>query len=798
MMRAAVLLALAVALLGCDSGAARAQDPAAGARPAGSRTAAPGDSLSARVARGETAWNRGDRDAALAEFRPVYEAFARSGSRLSAPQLIAAGTAARYLGRQDHRRFRDALRAYDAAAEADPANVEALVLAGELFLEKYNSGDAQDAFAAALRIAPRHPRALLGAARRLQFDGQPGALEQATLSLEADPRFADAHVFVASLHLDDERYGEARAAVDRALAIDSTSLDALTMLAAIHHMQGETAEAASAERRVLARNPRHAELYEKLSELSARHRLYADAVTFARKGVAVDSSAWGAWGLLGINELRTGSPGPAREHLETSFRGDPYNVWIKNTLDLLDTHGQYVSSETDRFRFLLERGEAGLLAPYFAELSEEAYAKLAQRYGHRPAAPITMDVYRRHADFSVRTVGLTGMGALGVSFGRVLAMDSPAARERGSFNWGSTLWHEIAHTFTLGVTDHRIPRWLSEGLSVLEERRARSGWGAQGGLDFLIAMKQGRLLPVSRLTEGFVRPTYPAQVGHAYYQASLVCELIERDWGWLAMGALLAEYRKGRETPEALQAALGVSEAEFDRRFEAYLRERFARPLAALDPASAGDAGAPSDAVARATAASGDLLAQLAAGSALVEAGRGAEAVPFLERAKAIYPEYAGPNSPYRLLAQVFRPTDPRRAAAELARHTALAETDFEANVELATLLEQLGDSAGAAAALERAVWIHPYDPAVHERLATLYGRLGQRARAVRERAAVLALDPVDRSEALYQLARAQLAAGDVATARRSVLSALEIAPGFERAQSLLLEIRRGTGGGAR
>lgn len=790
--RIVLLLALSPAILGCDSGPARAQDPTAGAR-----APQPSDSLSVRVARGEAAWNRGDRDSAFAEFRRVHEAYTRSGARLAAPELIAAGTASKYLGRADSRYFRDAIRAWDAAAAADPKNPEPLVLAGELFLEKYNSADAQDAFATALRLDPKHPRALLGAARRLQFDGQPGALEQARLSLEADPGYADAHVFVASLHLDDERYADARSAVDRALAIDSTSLDALTMLAAIHHMEGDAAAAEVVERRVLGRNPRHAELYEKLAELSARHRRYSDAVAFASRGISVDSSAWGAWGLLGINELRTGSPRPAREHLEIAFRGDPFNVWIKNTLDLLDTHSQYVASGTERFQFMLERTEAPLLAPYFAELSEEAYAKLAERYGHRPAAPITMDVYRRHADFSVRTVGLTGMGALGVSFGRVLAMDSPAARERGSFNWGSTLWHEIAHTFTLGVTDHRIPRWLSEGLSVLEERRARTGWGAQGGLDFVMALKQGRLLPVSRLTEGFVRPTYPAQVGHAYYQASLVCELIERDWGWPRMRAFLEEYRKGRETPAALQAALGVSEAEFDRRFDAYLRERFQRPLAALDAASEVHAGTPADAVARATATPGDLLAQLAAGRALVDAGRGADAVPFLERAKAIYPEYAGAESPYRLLAQVYRATDPRRAAAELTRHTALAETDFSANVELAALLEQLGDSAGAAAALERAIWIHPYDPAVHERLATLYGRLGKGALAVRERTSVLALDPVDRSEALYRLARAQLGARDPAAARRSVLAALEIAPGFERAQALLLEIRRGGAGGA-
>src|SRR6185369_15149524 len=110
---------------------------------------------------------------------------------------------------------------------------------------------------------------------------------------------------------------------------------------------------------------------------------------------------------------------------------------------------------------------------------------LAARYGIRPPVPVRIEVFPRHADFSVRTVGLAGMGALGACFGPVIAMDSPSARDRGQFNWGSTLWHEIAHTFHLALSDNRVPRWLTEGLAVLEERRAKPGWGAQVSPEFL-------------------------------------------------------------------------------------------------------------------------------------------------------------------------------------------------------------------------------------------------------------------------------------------------------------------------
>src|SRR6185369_5702950 len=162
---------------------------------------------------------------------------------------------------------------------------------------------------------------------------------------------------------------------------------------------------------------------------------------------------------------------------------------------------------------------------YLGPLLEEAYDSLAARYEYRPTTPIRIELYDRHADFSVRTAGLTGIGALGVSFGNMLAMDSPSAREPGSFNWGSTAWHELTHAFTLGLSAHKVPRWFSEGLSVLEEHRARPAWGQGPSPLFLAALKADKLVALSRINEGFVRPSHPAEIQFSYYQASLVCEM---------------------------------------------------------------------------------------------------------------------------------------------------------------------------------------------------------------------------------------------------------------------------------
>ena len=101
-------------------------------------------------------------------------------------------------------------------------------------------------------------------------------------------------------------------------------------------------------------------------------------------------------------------------------------------------------------------------------------------------------------------------------------------------------------------------------------------------------------------------------------------------------------------------------------------------------------------------------------------------------------------------------------------------------------------DPAEAAGALERAILIHPFDPEPHARLAELAAALGRPALEVRERRALVALRPVDRAGALYRLAVAQRRAGDATGARRSVLAALEIAPGYAEAQDLLLELAGG------
>jgi cellulose synthase operon protein C len=175
----------------------------------------------------------------------------------------------------------------------------------------------------------------------------------------------------------------------------------------------------------------------------------------------------------------------------------------------------------------------------------------------------------------------------------------------------------------------------------------------------------------------------------------------------------------------------------------------------------------------------------------LAERQRWDEAVRELEKAKGLLPSYAGEDSPYRTLARIhITRGDSAAAMRELAAMTMRNELAYGANLELAAMAAARGDSVTAVAALERALYISPFDLTVHERLAAHAGSSRRHALAIRERQAVLALNPTDRVEALYQLAKAFADAGDVASARREVLRALDLAPNYEKAQALLLSLQ--------
>jgi tetratricopeptide (TPR) repeat protein len=756
--------------------------------------------LTAAANLAETLFRRGRIDEAMDRFDRFIDVYNGASGRLAAADLVAVGRAVAYLGRERPDLFQDALRAFDEAASRDPFGHEARVRAGDLFLEKYSSPEAKEEYQAVLDVNPNHPGALFGMARALEFDGSAASGQALDHLLGVNPRHAEARALRARQLLTRGDRDGAQAQVDGVLEVDPTSLSGLTALAAIHFVSGDDRAFRDTRARVLQMSPRYATFDATLADVAVQTRRYAEAVERAAAAVALDSADWRAWGLLGLNRLRLGDVPGGRAALERAFTGDPFNPWFKNTLDLLDTFERFTIRRTEHFELFLHGEEADLLATYLVQLAEEAYAALVARYGIEPPLPVRVELYPSHADFSVRALGEAGLGALGVSFGSVLVMDSPTARTLGEYNWASVFWHELAHTFHLAMTDHRVPRWFSEGLAVHEQRKGRAGWGHRPSASFLAALRDGRLKPVSALNDGFMRPDYPEQVLHSYYQASLVFELVEERWGFAAVRDMLEGHRRGDEEDALFESVLGMSLESFDETFDRYLHERFARPLRGL-PRSGGERPG-SDASLEAldafvAARPDDFAARLTLGARLSSEGRLDEAERHLMAASEIFPEYVGPDAPHVQLAVVYRRKGRLDLAAQsLARYDALDEASYGTRIERAEILRALERPAEAADALAEAALIWPYEIGLHRQLADAYAELGNRRSEVLERRAVVALRPTDRAEAYYLLARAEHATGDSDAARRSVLRALEVAPNYEAALEFLLQLRGGPGSG--
>ena len=238
------------------------------------------DLLMAKWNLAEIHHHRGEYQLAEDFYHAIREAF-QTQPGLNARDLYAIANATRRLGRSDPQLFKEAVQLFDQARRMDPSEVDAGIALGELLLEKYNNQEALEVFEEVLSRHDRQPLALLGLARSQHFDYSSAALQTALQVLELNPKLVPARVFMSRLYIELEQYEDAKLEVQRALEVNPVSLEALAMLAVVHHLERNTAGFVAAEQRVLGLNPRYAGLYTALADLSAQNRLYREARDFA-------------------------------------------------------------------------------------------------------------------------------------------------------------------------------------------------------------------------------------------------------------------------------------------------------------------------------------------------------------------------------------------------------------------------------------------------------------------------------------------------------------------------------------
>lgn len=644
---------------------------------------------------------------------------------------------------------------------------------GMLFHQRFNNPEAVNLFNEALKQDSGIAQAYLGLAM-VSADGFDGkATEYAAKAIAADPKLVEAHELLADLALEDakpqEAVKEARAAI--ALAPyegGSDALDAMAILAAANVLEDKNADADDWIAKIKAVNPGYGEGYAIVGRHLVLNRRYPEGVAYYGKAVEADPKLWSARSNLGVNLMRMGEEDEPRKQLELSYNNGQTDAATTNSLRLLDSYKNFVTYKDETTILRLRKNEADLLRPYFADQLHKSIATYEKKYKMKLGRPVQLEVYPDHDDFAVRTTGMPGLGALGVTFGDVVAMDSPSGRKPGDFNWGATMWHEMSHVFILSATNFRVPRWFTEGIAVHEEGQVDSRWANRLTPEVIAAIRDKKLLSVTEMDQGFIFPKYPDQVLVSYWQAGTICDYISEKWGNDGLLEMVHSFAALKTTPETIQSTFHVSPEEFDKGYSAWLDKRVGATVASFDV----------------------WRTQL---KSLVKMGQAKEDDAVIAAAPAVlklYPDYVGDANAYEYLAAAQTAKGNKQDAADvLAEYEKRGGESPDALKRLASLEEELGHPKEAAVTLDQLNFIYPEDEDLHRKLGGLWLAQGNNAGAVREYTAVLAMKPLDVAAAAFDLAKAYFAAGNPAKAEENVLAALEAAPGYKPAQKLLLEI---------
>jgi tetratricopeptide (TPR) repeat protein len=674
---------------------------------------------------------------------------------------------------------------FKEAMRENPEDVLTRVRWGDLYADSHQAAEAMEIYRETLERDESNAFAMLGAARVLagSFDDAANAFLKPLLneSMSDDGARVGALLLSARIALENGKRNEALDALEDAAEIvernDWPPLEVYALHAAADLLNDVTESRWTTKS--LDYNPHYGGIYEVPAHFYVITRRYREAIDLYQKAVDVDPRLASAHEDLGVNLLRDNQVSRARNHLETAHDRDPFSPVAVNTLRLLDSFTNFKlindPEEPGETRlvpvtFRLHKEEADAIAPYAIKLARDSIVEFTDRYQFALREPVIIEMYPDHEDFAVRTAGMPGLGILGATFGYVVAMDSPSGRPPEHFQWGTTLWHEMAHVFTLEASNHLVPRWFSEGVSVFEEWRSGPNPGVRIPMSVYTAINDGRMLPVAGLDEGFLRPTYEGQVIVSYMQAGLVCQYIDSAFGTDSLSALLFKYRDGYETGDAIEEVLGISPQQFDRDFEKFVQSEHGAILDNLEDWHRTQ-------------------------KSIAQKVSDADWSGIIELAKHmldLLPAYVEPDSPYLSLARAHEELGQRQQAiAALEKFWRRGGYDPAALKQLSGWLYEENRRAEAIDALQSVNLVDPLDQELHGALGDMLLGAGRAEEALTEYSVALALDPHDKATANYRMASAYHELGNDERSQDHLLQALDVAPNFRPAQRLLLDLMR-------
>ena len=707
---------------------------------------------------------------------------------MSPGDLVALGNSLLVLG-EEPRIVLDEL--FTRAIKNDPNCLDAYLAAGHLALAKQDYDLAANQYRSALKRFGKDPDAHYGLARAFYQSDRSLMIQSLDAALYINPQHVSSMILLAEHQIDCENYAGAADLLERASNVNPWHPELWAYQAVLAHLQNDSQGSGKYREKALKfwpTNPRVDYLIGR--KLSQKYR-FTEGAASQRQALKYDQNYLPAKIQLAQDLLRLGDEQQGWKLADEVHTQDAYNIEAYNLSNLHDHLSQFETLKAEGFIVRMDKSEADVYGDMVIEFLQEARTRLCEKYGLQLDNPVVVELFDDQQDFAVRTFGMPGGdGFLGVCFGNVITANSPKAQRPTS--WKALLWHEFCHVVTLNLTNNKMPRWLSEGISVYEEMQRDPTWGQQINPQYRGMILGDKLTQISELSAAFMKAPGSMDLQFAYYNSALAVEFLIERYGLESMKAILADLADGGQINAAIEKHAAPIK-EIEEQFEAFARKRAEDLAPELDFKQPDkEQFDPSDYVMLLEwleKQPNNFWALTLHAKALLASSKWTEAKEPLEKLIALYPQYAGDDNAYRLLAEAHRQLDETEQEQDVLSKLAMISSD--ASYAYARLLEIAVEQEDWQSVLrygEKSMAVYPMLAQLHWQLGRANEELGRDEQAIKSYQRLLLLDPADPADVNYRLGRLLLAK-DPAGAKRHVLMALAEAPRFRQAHRLLLKI---------
>lgn len=682
---------------------------------------------------------------------------------------------------------------FSPVAKRTPDFVGAYLAISELALAKHDRGLAAETLQKAPKTAAQDPYFHFLLARAFAEDDRERTTKAIADALALNPRHVESLLFQADHLIDAEKYADARAKLNSVLDVDPGEPRAWALRAVLAHMQNDAAGEAKAHETALVRWAANPEVDHLIGRKLSQNYRFKEGSAYQRLALAKNKNYLPAKVQLCQDLLRLGEEAEGWKLATEVFAADGYNVVAHNLVTLGDHLSKFRTIAGDGILLRMDAKEADLYGPRALALLVRARKRLCAMYHVTLDKAVTVEIFPQKQDFAVRTFGLPGAdGFLGVCFGPVITANSPASQGKDPSNWEAVLWHEMCHTVTLHKSKNKMPRWLSEGISVYEEYQCDWAWVQQFNPRYHEMLMDDGLTPMSQLSSAFLNPKSRLHVQFAYFESALAVEFLVRYYQRHTLQAMLDDLGAGLTINETLERRTGVPLAKLDEDFAKFARGR-AKSVAHDATWEKFDQPDNADSVAIRewlTKRPNNFWGLLRLGKQLIREEKWTDAEVALKKFRFVCPQYVGPDNAFEALAVVYRHKKDTANEAAILEELAKFDGDaFAAYQRLAELGEAKADWPAVAKNARRMLAVNPLLAAPHRTLAKAAEQLKERDDAMAGYRAALTFAPPDAADLHYRLALLHEQGGERDKARREVLKALEDAPRSRDAHKLLLRL---------